>query len=267
MDNCECQVCRKRVKRPQRIDVPENATLCSSCFSRFVTECDRCHQMIASQIVEGGQLLDEAPIFGEVWCLRCCADHTAVCESCGANHLIEHLKSVPEGLLCELCLRRHERISSGCAIPLTLANWEEVISAAIRILPERLRDAVECQLGDGEQLILVKNRTTGSVGHGDEQVAQITVRLASLSPSIPWPEDPKFPPGSEQMLEKRAEWSAAVILGSTIGVTILHVEGSFNVDLEQAIQGAILGEMFNLGLVSRDRSGRFVDEDNDQIWP
>jgi hypothetical protein len=165
-------------------------------------------------------------------------------------------------------LKRHQRVVAGCSLPLTLADSTEVIAAAIRMLPETLQAAVENQQGsDGEQLIRVWDRVAGADGRDSEQSSQIIVKCSSVPAEIPWPLDSTIPPAPIGEVEQRTEWFAYVILGTTVEITILHGERAHDIDLEQAIQQAILGEMYELGLVSRDEYGRYVDDNENQLWP
>ena len=133
-------------------------------------------------------------------------------------------------------------------------------------MPAEVRVAVEQDSNWGEEaLIRIKAEIVVGREDTDSISAQITVRRTSMPDDFPWPTDTKV--SETKVTESRCTAELFVVGGATAGVSFLAGDRAYDVDLEQAVRRMILEESYQLGLISRDKFGRYFDGRSHQILP
>jgi hypothetical protein len=241
--------------------------LCRKHFDFLTWQCKLCNRIIATPPIEGGELGFESTDPNNFWCSDCCAEkNVAHCEACHGLFCAEHLTSEPTGLFCNPCRYRRRKIGEGGAL-LVNADWKAVVEEAIRTLPRELQEVVEVDQCWGDQIDLILD-CSSSEDRADEEVREVSIRQVHGAAGETWPFGP---PASHrypfELVVQKTVWWMLSITATTAGVSFLHAELAYDVDLEQAVLELLLGEMANAGMVRRDKFSRFINEDSHRILP
>lgn len=269
-----CQICGGHVDYPKHVDVPKGARLCGDCYQEYVWTCGSCGRQIALPDVEGGELEGHTPLEFEHWCQECCDEKIAVCEECRSEELIEDMTSTDE-LLCEQCAAGHGPSVAEDSPVLTKENWKDAVLAAVAELPNDIQQSVGYNVADDCVMIRVACEPIDDEDR-ESFVTEVKVRWwntrrEELESYIR--ESPGL--GLEKLLEVESEGptielpSISIEPGEATGPTSGLAPGNARIAMmKRLIQEAILNELYEGGgqsMVSKDRKGRFIREDETYI--
>ncbi len=252
-----CEQCGSAAAASRKIAVSNSdVNLCEECWEMVAWQCPRCERYLGFD-----EDRSESPIEDEVWCLQCGKADAAYCQWCKQNFWPGYLVWGHGGLACPWCLKRLELIENDSAAPLDEEDLPELVGIAIDMLPENLREHLECREVASDADAVTRKLEVVQVNGDDTEDVLVTITSCQRMPArlgqvfhprgTPWPDD--------EMLEGDHCWFMT-IFGRCGGINSFPADQVSDVDFLLGVLKMLATALCSVGTFAQDDCGRFIDQ-------